>query len=178
MPVVHDPECHDIGMTNRLAARRRLSNLQAKMSCHYPIDRSGDIMAMVAEHKRAWHAGVSCWEGCRDINSRSIGIEICNPGPECDRSDFPDTQMEAAMALSLDIVARYPIPPYQVPAHRDVAPQRKQDLGEKFNWRRLYESGIGLWVPPKPVVAGGGIKPGESGGRVLDLQTKLRSYGL
>ena len=98
---------------------------------------------------RAWHAGQSLWAGETDLNSCSIGIEIHNPGHDFGYRDFPDAQMRAVEALCLDILSRHPIRPERVLAHSDIAPGRKRDPGEKFDWERLARSGIGLWVPPR-----------------------------
>ncbi len=97
------------------------------------------------EDKRAWHAGVSYWAGARDINARSIGIEIVNPGHEFGYRSFPDAQIAAVIALSLDILSRHAVPPERVLGHSDVAPARKTDPGEFFPWRALALAGIGLW---------------------------------
>jgi len=96
---------------------------------------------------RAWHAGLSYWAGETDINARSVGIEIVNPGHEFGYTDFPEAQIEAVLALSLEIVTRHRIPPRRVLGHSDVAPLRKTDPGERFPWRRLAEAGVGQTVP-------------------------------
>jgi hypothetical protein len=101
--------------------------------------------------RRAWHAGISSWDGEADINSRSIGIEIANPGHYWDYRDFPEPQVAAVIALARDIVARNRIRPERVLGHSDVAPARKQDPGEKFPWERLAAAGVGLWVAPEPI---------------------------
>ena len=103
-------------------------------------------MQLVQEAKRAWHAGVSCWAGDTDINSRSIGIEICNPGHDFGYPDFPSRQIAATITLCRAILTRNIIRPENVLAHSDVAPSRKQDPGEKFPWKLLAKSGVGLWV--------------------------------
>ena len=116
-----------------------------RVSAHYLIEEDGRIHRLVQEEDRAWHAGVSYWAGERDINSRSIGIELQNPGWEYDYHAFPEPQMKAFLDLAKDIVARHHISPFRVLGHSDVAPTRKQDPGELFDWRRLAEAGIGLW---------------------------------
>jgi len=130
-----------------------LSHPDCKVSCHYVVDVDGRIVQMVAESMRAWHAGVSSWRGETDINSASVGIEIQNPGHALGYPDFPDAQMRAVIALARDICSRHPIAPDCVLAHSDIAPSRKIDPGEKFDWRRLAENGIGFWLPPEPIDA-------------------------
>ncbi len=130
-------------------ALQRLCDPEAKVSAHYTIDEDGTVYRHVPEARRAWHAGVSYWAGERDINARSIGIEIVNPGHEFGYCDFPEAQIAALIVLAQGIVRRNPIPPKRVLGHSDVAPKRKIDPGEKFPWARLAAAGIGLW-PKQP----------------------------
>ena len=136
---------HYTGMVSAEAALLRLCEATAKVSAHYMIGEGGDVFAMVAEDRRAWHAGVSCWAGQDDINGCSIGIELVNPGHEFGYRTFPQTQMGALLALCRDILRRHPIPAYRVLGHADVAPARKQDPGELFDWPALAAGGVGLW---------------------------------
>jgi N-acetylmuramoyl-L-alanine amidase len=136
---------HYTGMQTAAAAIERLCDPDAKVSAHYTVDEDGTIYAHVPEDSRAWHAGVSYWAGARDINARSIGIEIVNPGHEFGYRAFPDRQIEAVIALAQDIFARHPIPAERVLGHSDVAPARKIDPGELFPWGALSLEGIGLW---------------------------------
>ena len=108
---------------------------ESQVSCHYLVDEQGVITQLVDESKRAWHAGVSSWLGEEDINSTSIGIEIQNKGHTLGYHHFHEKQMHAVAALSKDIVRRNKIAPRHVLAHSDVAPGRKVDPGEKFNWQ-------------------------------------------
>jgi N-acetylmuramoyl-L-alanine amidase len=168
---------HYTGMTTTAAAIERLRDPSAKVSSHYVIDEHGKVLQLVPEARRAWHAGLSSWEGVNDINSRSIGIEIGNPGHSLGYPEFPHVQIEAVIALCRDIVARLRLRPDRVLAHSDVAPQRKRDPGEKFPWERLYRAGIGAWVVPKPAASTAALEPGDSGPEVSDLQAALRRYG-
>jgi N-acetylmuramoyl-L-alanine amidase len=168
---------HYTGMASAEAACRRLCHPESGVSCHYLVNEHGGIVQMVEEDMRAWHAGQSFWGGDTDINSRSIGIEIHNRGHEADYPDFPDVQMAAVIALARDILERRPIPPERVLAHSDVAPRRKLDPGEKFDWRRLREAGVGHWVEPEPVGGDAGLGPGDEGDAVLGLQRELAAYG-
>ena len=136
---------HYTGMQSAADAVARLCDPEAKVSAHYTVDEDGTIYAHVPEDSRAWHAGLSYWAGARDINARSIGIEIVNPGHEFGYRSFPDRQIEAVIALALDVFARFPIPPERVLGHSDVAPARKMDPGELFPWGALSLEGVGLW---------------------------------
>ena len=136
---------HYTGMRSAEAALDRLRDPEAKVSAHYLIDEDGTLHRLVAEEMRAWHAGVSHWRGATDINSRSVGIELVNPGHEFGYRAFPDVQMAAFRDLALEILARHPIPAGNVVGHSDVAPTRKTDPGEFFPWQAMAAAGIGLW---------------------------------
>lgn len=169
---------HYTGMTSCERALDWLSRPEAKVSCHYVIDLDGRITQMVAEQCRAWHAGVSAWAGETDINSRAIGFEIHNPGHDHGYPDFAEEQMRAVVALAADVVRRWSIRPERVLAHSDVAPGRKNDPGEKFDWRRLAAAGIGMWVPPEAVCSADvGLPFGSRDARVARAQALLRRYG-
>ncbi len=169
---------HYTGMPTVERAIEVLSRTDCKVSCHYVVDVDGRIVQMVAEDKRAWHAGVSSWQGETDINSVSIGIEIQNPGHADGYPDFPAAQMKAVTALSQDIVARHKIVPRRVLAHSDVAPGRKIDPGEKFDWPGLAAEGVGFWVPPAGLdAADDGLQPGAKGTVVPHARALLAQYG-
>lgn len=136
---------HYTGMQSEAAALARLLDPGAKVSAHYLIDEQGGITLLVEEENRAWHAGRACWRGHQDVNARSIGIELVNPGHEWGYRAFPPLQMEALSELARDILRRWPIPPRNIVGHSDVAPLRKEDPGELFDWRWLAEQGVGLW---------------------------------
>lgn len=169
---------HYTGMSSAAKAIDWLSRTESRVSCHYVIDDMGRITQMVPERLRAWHAGVSSWHGETDINSRSIGIEIQNPGHEHGYPDFPQTQMRAVIALSKDIAHRYKMVPTGILAHSDVAPQRKIDPGEKFDWARMAREGVGLWVKPSPVrTDDAGLTIGATSPLVAQAQEQLAAYG-
>lgn len=136
---------HYTGMETFDAALDRLCDGAAKVSAHYAISMDGIVYRLVPEARRAWHAGVSSWRGHTDVNGRSIGIELENPGHEFGYQEFSEPQMSALESLASDILGRHPIPARNVVGHSDVAPTRKQDPGEKFDWRRLARAGIGNW---------------------------------
>lgn len=170
---------HYTGMKTGEAALTRLTSAESKVSSHYVVFEEGRIVQCVPEDKRAWHAGKSSWAGETDINSRSIGIEIVNPGHEFGYADFPLRQIAAVISLAKSILKRHPaIVPERVLAHSDVAPSRKQDPGEKFPWDLLADSGVGHWVRAAPLkVTGMTLMTGYTGDTVSRLQRLLRSYG-
>ncbi len=136
---------HYTGMISCEHALARLCDAQAKVSAHYLIDEMGLVYRLVAEERRAWHAGVSSWAGARDINSRSIGIELVNPGHELGYRNFPVLQMQALAELCRGIQSRHAIAANRVLGHSDVAPGRKRDPGELFDWAWLAGQGVGIW---------------------------------
>jgi N-acetylmuramoyl-L-alanine amidase len=169
---------HYTGLPTVERALDVLSRPDCKVSCHYVIDEAGRILQMVAEDMRAWHAGVSSWAGETDINSASIGIEIQNPGHMLGYPDFPAVQMQAVAALCRDIIGRHRIVPERVLAHSDVAPGRKIDPGEKFDWPWLARQGVGHWVAPAALEAGDeGAAPGVDAGTVTQARRLLAGYG-
>jgi N-acetylmuramoyl-L-alanine amidase len=141
---------HYTGMPSAAAALDRLCDPAAKVSAHYLIEEDGALWQLVPEERRAWHAGLGFWAGAADINARSIGIELQNPGHEFGYRPFPTAQMRALIKLARGILGRHAIPAWRVLGHADTAPARKQDPGELFDWRRLAAVGIGLWPDDKP----------------------------
>lgn len=170
---------HYTGMQSGAAALDRLCDPGAKVSAHYLIDEDGTIHRLVAEDRRAWHAGVAHWHGRNDVNAASIGIELVNPGHEYGYRPFPDAQMHALVDLAGRIVRRYAILPRHVVGHSDVAPTRKQDPGELFDWGRLARAGIGLWPQPnfRAAMAGPELGPDSPAEEIGDLQRALRTLG-
>jgi N-acetylmuramoyl-L-alanine amidase len=167
---------HYTGMVDAAAALARLVDPDAQVSAHYVIDEDGTVIRMVDEAMRAWHAGVSAWRGVDDVNSRSIGIELVNPGHEFGYRDFPAAQIEALIALARDILARHPIPAANVVGHSDVAPVRKMDPGERFPWRALAAAGIGLW-PHRPQIMADTGPYGDERVMLTEAQTRLARIG-
>ncbi len=159
------------------AALNWLTKPESKVSSHYLIGENGGILQLVHEKHRAWHAGESFWAGEGDINACSIGIEIQNLGHDFGLPAYPEIQMQAVIRLCLDIVSRHSIPLERVLGHSDVAPQRKRDPGEHFDWARLYRSGIGHWVAPVPPGDDEGLKLGDREDAVADLQSDLKLLG-
>lgn len=165
---------HYTGMSSAAKAIDWLANPKSKVSCHYVVDEDGRITQMAAETKRAWHAGASHWGGNTDINSVSIGIEIQNPGHDHGYPEFPAAQMQAVAVLCRDIARRRSVPPERILAHSDVAPGRKIDPGEKFDWAWLARHGVGQWVEPAPL---DDLVLDGNEHAVAEARTLLRSYG-
>ncbi len=141
---------HYTGVESAFEALRLLQggDKDHQVSAHYLVDEDGAVSRLVAEEMRAWHAGKSYWEGETDINSCSIGIEIQNAGHEFGLPAFPEAQIDAVIELCRGIMARHKILPCHVIAHSDIAPERKQDPGELFPWKKLADAGIGQWPEP------------------------------
>lgn len=171
---------HYTGMETAEAAIARLRDPEAKVSAHYVVDEDGSILRLVPEERRAWHAGRGAWQGETDVNAASIGIEIVNPGHEFGYRLFPEPQIEAVIALVADIRTRWSIPDARIIGHSDMAPDRKQDPGELFPWKRLAEAGHGLWFDPAPErigALGAPLSPGDEGLGVIVLRSGLHRLG-
>ncbi len=140
---------HYTGMETAEAAIARLADPAAEVSAHYVILEDGQVIRMVDEAQRAWHAGRAYWRGITDVNSASIGIEIVNPGHEFGYRPFADAQIDAVVQLVGEIVPRYGITRGNVVGHSDVAPARKEDPGELFPWYRLAKLRLALPRPTK-----------------------------
>jgi N-acetylmuramoyl-L-alanine amidase len=143
----------------------------SRVSSHYVVDEAGQVFRLVPEEHRAWHAGASSWEGEGDINARSIGVEIVNGGHDFGLPDYPEAQIEGVIALLRDILDRWPeLSARRVVGHSDVAPDRKQDPGEKFPWKRLAEAGVSIW-PDHVAVQVGSSDP------IAQIQQHLAAIG-
>ena len=187
---------HYTGMKTASDALERLCNLDSKVSAHYVVDEDGTVYHLVKEEMRAWHAGVSSWRGESRVNHHSIGIEIVNPGHEFGYRNFPEIQMLSVVELCKDILVRHDIPPRNVVGHSDVAPSRKEDPGELFDWEWLAREDIGIMpqphLPPAPIMfisAGNSafvdkepkfeilLDEGMQGDNVFLMRTQLHGYG-
>ena len=169
---------HYTGMKSGLGALERLCDPVAAVSAHYLVEEDGRTFQLVAEEKRAWHAGVSCWQGRDNINHSSIGIELVNPGHEFGYRPFPDVQIQALLALLDDIRQRHPaVPQGRYLGHSDIAPGRKIDPGPLFPWRRLAENGFGVfsdkYTGDETVV----LRKGDVGKAVKNLNKQLGIVG-
>ena len=167
---------HYTGMATGEAALARMRDPEAEVSAHYMVEEDGRIFRLVPEERRAWHAGVSFWQGETDCNAVSIGVEIVNPGHEFGYRPFPKVQIDQVIALVGDIRSRWTIPDDRIVAHSDVAPARKEDPGELFPWKRLAKAGHGLWIETK-AAPGQPLQTGDEGVGVLALQSGLSRLG-
>lgn len=168
---------HYTDMLSTLAALDRLCDEKAEVSAHYLISEAGEVYALVDEDKRAWHAGVSQWRGHQNINARSIGIELANPGHSNGYCPFPKPQMQALIGVCKEILTRHAIPARNVQGHSDVAFLRKQDPGELFDWAHLAKEGIGLFPNHAPEITGHELGAGDKGEAVMRLQQSLANWG-
>ncbi len=167
---------HYTGMQTGAAALDRLRDPEARVSSHYLVEEDGRVFRLVPEERRAWHAGAGSWKGQDDLNSRSIGVEIVNPGHEFGYRPFPEAQVAAVTALVADIRTRWEIEDSRIIGHSDMAPTRKEDPGELFPWKRLAEAGHGLWTEPAPA-PGAPISEGEEGAGVFAMQAGFTRLG-
>ncbi len=179
----HRPDAvilHYTGMPTGAQALAWLCDPASEVSSHYFVWEDGRVVQLVAEDRRAWHAGRGVWKGQRDLNSASIGVEIVNPGHSLSEDDpppFPGAQVEAVIALLTDVAARHRIAPERILAHSDIAPGRKRDPGERFPWDALARAGIGHWAAPAALTAGRSLTRGEEGAPVRAVQAMLALYG-
>jgi N-acetylmuramoyl-L-alanine amidase len=151
---------HYTAMPTCAEARARLCDPAAEVSAHWLVAETGETERLVDEAMRAWHAGAGAWGGVTDVNSRSIGIELANPG---DRP-FPEPQLAALETLLAGIMQRWSIPPERVIGHSDMAPDRKRDPGPHFDWQRLARLGLSVW-------------PTGQGDAGAPLAASLRAFG-
>ena len=178
---------HYTGMQTGEDALARMLDEAAEVSAHYMVWEDGRVLQLVDDAARAWHAGVSCWQGVRDINSRSIGIEIVNGGHDWPRADgtlppYPEAQIERVIELCRALMARHEIAPTHLLAHSDIAPARKIDPGEHFPWAKLAKAGIGIWPDIETGIGGNTpdaetLLPGDTGNPVRALQETLAEIG-
>ena len=166
---------HYTGMRSARDAIDRLRDPVAKVSSHYVVEEDGTVWRLVPEERRAWHAGVSFWRGHTALNDRSVGIEIVNPGHEFGYRDFPVLQLVAVCDLCVALLSRHPVPARNVVAHSDIAPDRKEDPGEKFDWEGLARNGVGLWPAGVPDLGtGGAVRDAAS---LRDVRAALSDIG-
>lgn len=168
---------HYTGMPTPGGALDWLCRAESQVSSHYFVHEDGEIVQLVPENRRAWHAGKSVWHGETDINSRSIGIEIANAGHPGGLPDYPEEQIAAVIELCRDCGERWSIAPERVLGHSDVAPIRKVDPGEKFPWAELHRAGVGHWVEPTAITGGRFFQRGDCGQPVQAVQSMLSLYG-
>lgn len=167
---------HYTGMRSAGEALDRLCDPAAEVSAHWLIEEDGTVWRLVPEAQRAWHAGASYWAGETGLNACAIGVELVNPGHEFGYRPFPEPQMAALLALARDVASRWAVPPHRVLGHSDVAPRRKQDPGELFDWRRLARAGLVLWPQPAAPVAQIGPALAAVGYETEDLSATVAAF--
>jgi len=136
---------HYTGMKKESEAIDRLTNINSKVSSHYLVKNNGEIVLMVPDLYKAWHAGVSSWKNSKSLNKKSIGIEISNPGHEYNYKIFSKKQIQSLKKLCKFLIKKYKINQKNILGHSDIAPNRKKDPGEKFPWEQLSKNGVGIW---------------------------------
>ena len=136
---------HYTGMKKEKEAINKLTNSKSKVSCHYYIKNSGEILTLVPENYNAWHAGISNWKNYKSINRYSLGIEISNPGHNNGYIKFSKKQINSVVKLTLHLIKKFKIKKQFILGHSDIAPDRKKDPGEKFPWKFLSKKKIGYW---------------------------------
>lgn len=136
---------HYTGMISERKSIDRLLNKNSKVSCHYFIKLNGEIIRMVPDKYVAWHAGKSCWKKDKNLNNKSIGVEIHNTGHSYNYPKFPKKQISSVLYLSKILKKKYKINRNNFIGHSDISPDRKKDPGEKFPWHFFSKHKIGLW---------------------------------
>ena len=139
---------HYTGMQSKIVSLKRLLSPRHKVSCHYLIDRKGQVLRMVDENKVAWHAGKSKWKNFNNLNKNSIGIELVNKGHEFGYERFTNSQINKLINLCLNLKKKFKIKNSNILGHSDISPMRKQDPGEKFPWKKLKKNKLGIWYKP------------------------------
>tara|TARA_B100000963_G_scaffold356605_1_gene377009 strand:- start:110 stop:853 length:744 start_codon:yes stop_codon:yes gene_type:complete len=142
---------HYTGMQSKIVSIRRLLDIKKKVSCHYLIDRKGEILRMVDDNKVAWHAGKSRWKNYVNLNRNSIGIELVNKGHKYGYEKFTNVQINKLIKLCLNLKKKYKISNNNIVGHSDISPNRKQDPGEKFPWKKLNKHNLGIWYKEKMI---------------------------
>jgi N-acetylmuramoyl-L-alanine amidase len=164
---------HHTDMTSAEGALNRLRSKEIGVSCHYLIGRSGEVYQLVDDLDRAYHAGESSWRGKEQVNDFSLGIELDNNGV----SQFAELQIESLIALSQNLMKKFPIEPRNIVAHADIAPNRKIDPNMHFNWKLLADHHVGIY----PEIQDGNpkvlFKFGMQSNHINSLKRKFAQYG-
>lgn len=171
---------HYTGMKSKAHALKRLTEESSNVSSHWLIDEGGLVYKLVEESNIAWHAGVSYWRGVNSINANSVGIEMVNKGHEYQYNAFPEEQMVSLEVLLEGIFKRYNINPFLVLGHSDIAPDRKKDPGELFDWKRLAKKKLAFWPDIKishQDLEYKKLSEGDKNIEVYEIQKKLFEIG-
>jgi N-acetylmuramoyl-L-alanine amidase len=138
---------HYTGMQSEIESVKRLKSPKAKVSCHYLINRRGNVIQMVSDLNIAWHAGKSKWKNFSNLNSNSLGIELVNKGHNYGYQNFSNLQIKNLIKLCIILKKKYAIKSENFLGHSDIAPLRKKDPGEKFPWKKMSRKRLGIWYP-------------------------------
>ncbi len=136
---------HYTGMKKQSDAIKRLSESKFEVSSHYFIKDKGEILNLVPDLYKAWHAGKSSWKNFRSLNNHSIGIEINNPGHNNGYKKFSTKQISSLIKLLRHLKIKYNIKKKNILGHSDISPERKKDPGEKFPWSKLAQKNLSIW---------------------------------
>tara|TARA_B100000579_G_C22792216_1_gene835149 strand:- start:94 stop:822 length:729 start_codon:yes stop_codon:yes gene_type:complete len=168
---------HYTGMKSESRAVKRLLNKTSKVSCHYFIKKNGTIINMVPDKFIAWHAGISCWKKLKNLNDKSIGIEIHNPGHSNNYTQFSKKQIKSTIYLTKILKKKYNIKSKNFLGHSDIAPNRKRDPGENFPWKYLSKHKIGIWYNlPKKDIKFRNVEVSNNDKRLFYLHLKKIGY--
>jgi len=136
---------HYTGMQSERESINRLCNPKSKVSCHFLINQKGKVHRLIKDNRTAWHAGKSCWGKYKNLNNRSIGIELVNRGHQFGYTNFRTKQISSLTKICKKLIKKYKIKKKNIVGHSDIAPQRKIDPGEKFPWQKLAKKNLGIW---------------------------------
>lgn len=170
---------HYTGMETAAEAVARMCDSKAEVSCHYFIDYDGTISQLVQDEHKAWHAGISYWQGISGLNNYSIGIEVANKGHEFGYEEFSPHQIDNLLKLLSILRDKYNIPKANYIAHSDIAPDRKEDLGELFPWSKLANAGFGVYIEQNstPHYENSALKLGDKARDIKEAKENLRKLG-
>ena len=143
---------HYTGMQSEIESLKRLKSHESKVSCHYLINRKGNVIRLVKDEYIAWHAGKSKWKNFTNLNKNSIGIELVNKGHQFGYQNFTKEQIKNLILLCKQLKKKYKIKTENFLGHSDIAPLRKIDPGEKFPWQKLSKSNLGKWYIEKKTI--------------------------
>jgi N-acetylmuramoyl-L-alanine amidase len=136
---------HYTGMKKEKEAIKKLCDSRSKVSSHYFIKNNGEVITLVPDLYKAWHAGKSCWKKFKSLNKYSIGIEINNPGHDHGYKKFSKKQIFSLVKLIRFLIKKYNIKKEYILGHSDISPNRKKDPGEKFPWSKLAKQNLCKW---------------------------------
>ena len=169
---------HYTGTKSITEALNIFKDKKSKVSCHWLISKRGKIYKIVDEKNVAWHAGHSFWKGEIMLNDCSIGIELDNIGHGASYKVFPNIQMSVLEILLKLLIQKYNIKKQNILGHSDIAPDRKLDPGELFNWNRLAKKNLAYYPLTKKYSLRNIIfKLGDKNKEIKIIKNKLNKIG-